>query len=473
MHRSIRRNNLFPGLARKIVLLSVAMVVFVIAGCSVSTTTQTSTTTSNPQTYFAPYVVNGNASSPQTYTIDDAASAFSQQTFYLNPPTQVGSQVLNAGDFTVSSRGLLSLGIKATYVESLATDTYVANTFNPAEAGSFAVELSGQTAALVQLVGDQVQPLVAATECPNFTAAQTYQFVTIPKQEDGWDPTTDTAYGSVDIRSSGSTVNFKNIQQFMLPSVGGGSPAQPSASSVTGVCGSTTLGYITGVPGQYVVEEPGISNASAAQAAIGIGSTGLLVESNGTGSAAASSYGLTYNNVLGAGTGAVGLPKPSSDITSAVVGAQYLGFIYNAGENSLYLASDNTTGWSSHLASFGFSSVPSSCASVAASTKTLIYGGDFPVSTTTGLPDPNNSSNANYPYGNCDFAIDLGAQTNNGLYPNATVWVGTGYTAYATISTTYSFKAVAIAGQLNGKYAIFVLGVDSTQPWAVYLLQSN
>jgi hypothetical protein len=32
---------------------------------------------------------------------------------------------------------------------------------------------------------------------------------------------------------------------------------------------------------------------------------------------------------------------------------------------------------------------------------------------------------------------------------------------------------VAIAGQLNGKYAIFVLGVDSTQPWAIYLMQSN
>jgi hypothetical protein len=38
---------------------------------------------------------------------------------------------------------------------------------------------------------------------------------------------------------------------------------------------------------------------------------------------------------------------------------------------------------------------------------------------------------------------------------------------------TYSFSAVAIAGQLNGKYALFLLGFDNTQPWAIYLLQSN
>ena len=79
-------------------------------------------------------------------------------------------------------------------------------------------------------------------------------------------------------------------------------------------------------------------------------------------------------------------------------------------------------------------------------------------------------------YGNCDFAIDLGtaSTTSNGLYPSATVWIGSNFNANSTSGkNTYSFPAVAIAGQLNGKYAIFVLGVDSTQPWAIYLLQSN
>jgi hypothetical protein len=50
--------------------------------------------------------------------------------------------------------------------------------------------------------------------------------------------------------------------------------------------------------------------------------------------------------------------------------------------------------------------------------------------------------------------------------------MGASYRGNAT-GNYYHFPAVAIAGQLNGKYVIFVLGVDSTQPWAVYLLQST
>lgn len=100
-----------------------------------------------------------------------------------------------------------------------------------------------------------------------------------------------------------------------------------------------------------------------------------------------------------------------------------------------------------------------------ASTSTLLYGGDFT------NDDPSTSSDG---FGNCDLAIDLGTQdsANNGLFPNATVWLGTSYAANTT-GKTYSFPAVAIAGQLNGKYAIFLLGVDSTEPWTIYLLQSN
>ena len=153
-------------------------------------------------------------------------------------------------------------------------------------------------------------------------------------------------------------------------------------------------------------------------------------------------------------------------ITSAVIGAQYLGFIYGAGKQDLYPLASNTSGWSSHLASFSYSSTSSGCASLAAQTGTLsngIYGGDY-----------TNDDPTTYTSSNCDFAIDLGTQStsNYGLYPQATVWMGAGYAGNIT-GATYSFPAVAIAGQLNGKYAIFVLGVDSTQPWAIYLLQSN
>jgi hypothetical protein len=98
----------------------------------------------------------------------------------------------------------------------------------------------------------------------------------------------------------------------------------------------------------------------------------------------------------------------------------------------------------------------------------MIYGGDFPQ--VNGQDNPPASSNG---FGNCDLAIDLGTQdpSNNGSYPHAMVWMGASYAANTT-GKTYSFPAMAIAGQLNGKNAIFVLGVDST-PWAIYLLQSN
>jgi hypothetical protein len=457
-----------------------------VAGCGVSKSPSdptTPTTPPGPQTYFAPSVsVDGAGLGMYTYGLDDKAGTFWQTTYSLQT-LQPGSQVLTAGNFSVSQRGLRSLSISTTYaVDPANPQVYVATNLNPPVTGSFALELSGQAGGLVQLVGQPVVPLVAATQCPNLSSAQTYQFITIPASlipagtgptGGTWDPTTETAYGSVDISSSGSTVNFKNIQQFTLPSVGGtGAPAQPPSSSLTGVCGPTNFGNTIVVPGQAVITNPGVpgsgNNTVPPQATIGIGPSGLLVEDNsgpgGGGTLAGSSPPLTYDNALGAGTGALGLPKPSSPLctsspcTNPLVGAQYLGFIYGAG---VYSGSRNPSGWSSHLASFGFSTVPSGCASVATKTSTLIYGGDF---------DPSTSKDG---FGNCDFAIDLGNQdsANNGLYPHATVWVGAGYAG--NNSAAPPFHAVAIAGQLGGKYAILLIGVDTTQPWAIYLLQSN
>ena len=85
----------------------------------------------------------------------------------------------------------------------------------------------------------------------------------------------------------------------------------------------------------------------------------------------------------------------------------------------------------------------SSCAAFAAQTGPLtngIYGGDFPVQTatnlpTTGLPDPNQAAvQANGGFGNCDLAVDLGTEssTSSGLYPAATIWIGSTYFANTT-----------------------------------------
>ena len=230
-----------------------------LAGCGkgVAPTTQTATTTPEPQTYFAPFVngSSGLGQAPLTYTFDDVAGAFSQTSY--QSLTQPGPDVLSAGSFMIGQRGLRSLDISAAYSGTSAS-----------KPGSFAVELADQAGGLVQMVGQSAQPLVAATQCPN-SSTQTYQFVTIPaplsyqlqtgnpgqpptyQAPNQWNPKTDTAYGSVDIVSSGSTVTFQNIHQYTLPSEGGtGAPAQPPSSSVTGACGPTFFGNITNVPGQ-------------------------------------------------------------------------------------------------------------------------------------------------------------------------------------------------------------------------------
>jgi YD repeat-containing protein len=168
---------------------------------------------------------------------------------------------------------------------------------------------------------------------------------------------------------------------------------------------------------------------------------------------------------VGAGTGAVGMAKPSST-TSAAVGAQYLGFIYTPGSSS-----NSSISWSSHLASFGFTTaaLPANCNNtyfgVPAADTNVLFGGDFH------NDDPSTSSTG---YGNCDVAIDLGTEdsSNYGLYTSAKVYMLASYAGNTTGSTD-SFSAVAIAGLINGKYAIFVLGDDNVQPWAIYLLQSN
>ncbi len=440
---------------------------------------------SGPANYFAPFVsgtTNGGStlSYPELYTIDDSAKTFDQTNFQLNPPLQQGQQVINAGVMdagtpnAANTRGLLSLGITANYTPNSTTNLFDAHP--PAKSGSFsfAVELPNQAGGFIQIVGQPAAPLAPATTCPSSSTAKTWQFITIPAPQFSsisaggvsWDPTTDTAYGTVDISGSGATVSFKNIQQFTLPSAGGtGVPAQPSASAATGTCASTFFGDITSLPGQLVITAPGQSNTAPPQAMIGIGPTGFLVEDNrayANTTLPDTNPALHYNNVLGAGSGAIGMPQPASQVdTSALAGARYLGFAYGAG---IYNANSGS-GWNSHLTSFGFSTTPSSCASLVASSSTILYGGDYTTD------DPSSSSDG---FGNCDLALDLGAQdsAHNGLFPHATVWIGASY-AGNTSGTKYSFSAVAIAGQLNEKNAIFVIGADSKQPWAIYLLQSN
>ena len=140
MQHSERENNLFHRLAGKAGLLGGVLMAFLIAGCGGSTTKQTSTTTSTPQTYFAPYVAgttyyygtSASLETPLTYTMDDTAGAgtFSQTAYGL--PSVPGSQVLNAGVLSVGQSGLRNLSMETYYVSNNNVNAaYIAETYIP------------------------------------------------------------------------------------------------------------------------------------------------------------------------------------------------------------------------------------------------------------------------------------------------------------------------------------------------------
>jgi hypothetical protein len=449
--------------SHKTLTLAVLLVAALLDGCSNSANISTSTA-SSPQLYMAPTVIGGSGgvtSTDATYSISDKDLTFEQKTYAFNG-YQSGAQVNYSGKFTSLSRGLLKLDVN--YACGTPTLEGCPGVTPPADPG-WAVELANQDGGLLQMPGQPFIPLVPATDCPSMSSAETFLFVTLPAPvltgatttKGNWNPGLETAYGSVDISATGSAVTLAKINQYFLS--GGKNLSVPT--SVTGACSTTVYGNTVAIPANPTITTGTGGTTISQQAMMGIGPSGLLVEDNGTSGSGTTS---PYENALGAGTGAIGLPKPSSAIAaSSLVGAQYMGFFYGSG------SSGSTTNWSSTVASFGFASLPASCASVATQTSTMLYGGDFK------NEDPTTSTDG---FGRCDFAIDLGVQdaSTNGLYPTATVYVGSSF-ATNTTGKTYSFSAVAIAGQLNGKYAIFLIGEDTTgspnQAWGIYLLQSN
>jgi hypothetical protein len=477
-----------------------------ISGCSAGSakTASASTQPDPPQTYMAPFLVGDEGNVGKlgyavfAYQFDDTAQTASKSTYYVGNVygAQEGERTYFAGTTTKLARGLLS--IDQTYA-------YTSSAYTPQSGKSWAFELPDQAGGLAQIDGGPVEPMVAAKSCPNFKTPQTYQFLTLPApfpngndQAYSWNPTAETVYGSVDIGGSGSAITFNNIQQYTLPnfpvtnadgSLGLGAPATPATpfnvtSPQTGTCSPTYYGNTTMVPGNLSITDPNPASPTPPVSMVGIGPTGLLVASNAANgeNAQRGASQTFYQNLLGAGTGAIGLPKPSSAVsTSALVGAQYLGFLYGSGA----FRGTGSDGPSTYVASFGFATLPPDCNSVAAQTPTMIYGSDF--GPPPNDPDSTQSESNGFPL-DCDLAIDLGAQdpNNNGFYPNATVWLGAGAAENESAAggfcspqsvCSYSVPAVAIAGQLGGTNAIFVSALDDdgipNQALGIYLFQSN
>lgn len=297
------------------------------------------------------------------------------------------------------------------------------------QVGGFALDITGRGALLrFGNESNPLMPLVTTVSCITLGGTVTYQYVTLPSPT--WSVGTDTAYGSFQASTSGPNWTVDNVNQLTLA---GTTPATPGSGVPPGYCAQSTLGYA-------VTAASDSTNPPTATVTLGFGPSGFVLEDNG--SQQGSPQGVVPSNALGAGVGAVGVIQASSPVsTSSVVGAHYLGFLYEP------IAAPSVTSQVTQLVSFGCSG--SSCPQPPSPTS--IVGGVFPTD------DPTLQAAQN-------ISIDLGPQDpqNNGLYSSAQV----------TISGV-SFPAVAIVGNPEGKYAIFLIAQDTlnVSPLAIYLFQ--
>lgn len=477
-------------------LLVLCMVAqFGFAGCGQTAPTVTSPSANQVYSYFGgPFNVPGSDLAKSASTFDHAAKQIGVSSFITNNNAQVPTAIIN-GTFGTAGTGFLQI------TENFATTSSgVIGAQNPPLTGAWAVEIPG-AGALANLLsvnsssasGASVRAAPAAmaenTACPNFSNPVPFLYVTVP---DATPSLTAHAadYGAVNISTQGSAVTF-NAHPFLI------GPLQQAPSTVTGGCSNTNLGALTAYPLNS------FGNPSNLEL-IGIGASGLLVSSFNTGSSGASA------GAFGGGTGVVGVALPSSPVDiAAVVSAKYNGFLY-APRNTVsesyditVLASafgDNTA--TSQACSALQSSLAANNGKGAGTVPVLpsansLYGGEFLTTT--------NAATANDPTGagvseNCDVVIDLGIQdpSVNGLFPNATVFIGSNYPPFSTshpwncsdtgTTCAVSFPVAAVVGKVQGQYVILAVasatsvpaarlpdnfGNRAAQPLGVYLFQKT
>jgi hypothetical protein len=442
-------------------------------------------------TYFGgPFSVPGSDVPRSLSTFDHSAGQIDVSSFITSSTAQVPTEIIN-GTFVAAPTGFLSISENFT-----TTSSGVISPQNPPLAGAWAVEIPG-AGALANLlsVNNAANPATVTaapaamaenTACPDFPTQNPFLYVTVPNAA----ATSYTAdYGTVGISTQGSAVTFY-ANPFLL------GPLSQPASTVTGGCSNTTLGSLTAFPLNSF-------GTATNPELIAIGRSGLLTSSftssSGNGPGA-----------FGGGTGAIGVAAPSSPVNvGAVVSALYNGFVY-APQDSAPVNYDITV-----LASaFGDDTANSQACSLLQSslmanngqgTRTVaalpsansLYGGEF--LTAKGAGDVNDPSGANGSE-NCDLVIDLGNQdsANNGLFPDATVFVGANYPPFGAsnpwkcfgsqLTCAVSFPAAAVVGQVEGQYVIFVVasavsnpaaqlpnnaGSPITQPVGIYLFQKS
>jgi hypothetical protein len=262
-------------------------------------------------------------------------------------------------------------------------------------------------------------------------------------------------YGSVvaSTDSSGKSWQFEDLQGGVWPSPASGNPPGNIVAgpvSFTGACSATNSQAAITLSGTSVLDNFWSPDQlftplpATTKSNIWIGPSGFF---------AADQSDPTQS--VPSGASVAGMAQPSSSLsTLAVTAGQYLGLLYEASNNPQSYG-NGAAASSSFTGPVGFGQIIPGGA-------TTLTGGIFPDGVTTGTP-------------NTDIVIDLGKQdaTLYGLYASASITVpdpaqncanfsyfslsgvvSSGLNAQGYITCT--FPAVAIAGKLEGKYAIFV-----------------
>ncbi len=366
-----------------------------------------------------------------TLTLDNTKNTFSYQpvTYPASPNTPVTGTIQVTNGFTELASNGASAGV--------------------------ALEVMGRFA-ILRPGGVNTAPILAVpqTSCYQLGGRSRFQYVAVPAGAAG-DQTTAPIFGNGSVvastDSTGKSWQFQNMQ--------GNVVAGPA--SFTAMCGSAGNQTAISFTGQQSVLSdlwtpfPATVPTASTGSVISIGPTGLFV---------ADQSDPTTPQPTGASV--AGVIQPASALsTNDIESKQYLGFVYQ-GATTIGLNGVPPTPPITSPVAFG----------------TTLTGGDFPNDDVTQAP-------------NSDMSITLGKQdaTYNGLYLNISVTVSdpgqncanfTGYPAgVAPISginaqgyNTCTFPGIAVAGNPEGKYTIFV----NTYNWAarlggapmqIYLLQ--
>ena len=405
-------------------VMALAALVLGLAGCGETAKLPTAASTGQVQTYYGDNQV----------TIDHYGKQFSVEGTN-NPEIE--------GTFTTTASGFIN--ITETAGETTSTATTIAEE-NPPLTGAWLAEFTGVAAAGNLLYsldgtiwGSQIEIMAANTECPSFSKATRFLFVT--GAETSTSTNSSVFYGTTDITTQGSSVDF-NTNYYTA-----GQPLTSTPTTYLGdaACASTAVGSVIFYPVNQV-EGGSAGDSVIAKSQFLYGYIPAPPHSGGF------DYGIENT---------VGLAMPSSAVsTTALSSTHLIGLLYNP--------SAKPSGYSSYVydpsvlaGAFGDeASSSSACSSFQAgitasvANKTLskapsaqaIYGGDFPETSTNTTGGPGAAGTET-----CDMAIDLGTQdaTNNGLFPSAQLYTGT---STAVTSAT----GAAIVSQIDGRSVILV-----------------